>query len=897
MTWWQRLWRRKQLEELLDKELRFHLDQHTSDLISQGHDPGEARRLALLAIGGSEQVKESCRDVRGTRWLEDLLQDVRYALRTLRQKPGFAAVALLTLALGIGATTVMFTVVNGVLLKPLPYLEPDSLVILNEQTEKVSSPIWGNLWAFAYPNFLDCRGESRSLAMAALRYRGGIVSESGEAEYVDGFQISAEMFSVLGIHLSRGRAFLPEEDRPGAAPVIIVSHGLWQRRLAGSPGAVGSPLVFDGKPYTVVGIAPAGFRLNGDEVDVFTPLGQDTSPSMQNRDRHPGISVLARLQPGMTLVQAQTELALIGRHLAKQYPKSNAGRSFIAQPLRPQVGDVRSTLWLLLGAVSLVLLIACANVASLLLARAVSRERELAMRVALGAGRSRLVRQCLTESAVLALSGGALGLLIAAIGMRPFVVFWPGSLPRAEEIHLDWHVLLFAIAASLLSGLLFGLAPALRAPARNVEQALRAGARTVAGRSRRLHSVFVVSEFALAVVLLVAAGMLGRTLLRLSSLNPGVDFRNVLVTRMALSPSVLADPARIRAAWQDVLERARLVPGVESVAAVDTVPMRQGNNQLGYWTTPAVPPPNEQPIALATSVTPDYMKVMGIPLLKGRFFNDHDRQGNEPVVVIDDVLAQHAFRGQDPVGKRLWIPATASPFSSDTQVPDPVRVVGVVGHVRHWGLAGDDQAQVRAQFYYPFAQVADPLLRRWSELMSVAVRTSIAPLNVVVPLRRELRGATGGATGDQALYEVRTMEQLVSDSLARQRFLLLLFGIFAGLALLLACIGIYGVLAYLTGERVPEIGVRMALGATAGDVMWLVLRQSLSMIFIGVGVGISVALAAGRLLEHLVPGVRTTEPLTFVMMISVLVVAALFASFVPARRASRIEPMRTLRQE
>ena len=358
----------------------------------------------------------------------------------------------------------------------------------------------------------------------------------------------------------------------------------------------------------------------------------------------------------MTLAEAQAELAVIGRHLADQYPKSNAGRSFLAEPLRPNAGDVGATLWLLLGAVSLVLLIACANIASLLLARAVSRERELAMRVALGAGRSRLVRQSLTESAVLGLSGGALGVGLAALSIRPFILFWPGSLPRSTEVQIDWHVLLFAIAVSLLSGLLFGLAPALRVPSRELEQSLRAGARTVAGSSRRLHGAFVDSEIALAVVLLVSAGMLGRTLLRLSSLDPGVDIRNVLVTRMALSPATLANPGRTRAAWQDVLDRVRRVPGVQAVAMVDTVPMRQGNNQLGYWATAALPPRDRLPLALATSVTPDYLKVMGIPLRQGRFFDEQDRMGSEPVVVIDDVLAQHAFEGQQPVGKRLWIP-------------------------------------------------------------------------------------------------------------------------------------------------------------------------------------------------------------------------------------------------
>ncbi len=893
MSWWRRLVRRKKMEEQLDKELRFHIEQHASELIAQGRDPQEARRQARLALGGPEQVKEKCRDARGTRWLEDLLQDFRYAVRMLGKQPGFAAVALLTLALGSGATTVMFTVVNGVLLKPLPYSEPDRLVAVHGHSDTWNTAVYGQQ-NVAYLDFLDFQRSSRTLAMAGFVYAGGILGDPGTPEYVECREITPELFSVLGVPLFRGRAFLPEEDRPGATPVIILSYSLWQRRFAGDPRTVGLSLVLDEKSYTVVGITPPRFQLDGEEGDVFTPLGQDTAKYLQNRRAHP-VGVVARLRPGATLAQSSAALGLIGRQLMAQYPDSNAGRSFVAIPLHPDVQDVRSTLWLLLGAVGLVLLIACVNVASLLLARAVSRDRELAMRVALGASRGRLVRQCLTESAVLGLSGGFLGVLVASVGFRPFVQFWPGSLPRADEVQLDWRVLLFALTASLVSGLLFGLAPALRAPVRDVEQALRAGGRTLAGSSRRLHSGFVISEIALAVVLLVAAGMLGRTLLRLSSLNPGVNIRNVLVTRMALSPAALAHPEGIRAAWLDVLDRARRVPGVESIAAVDTFPMRQGDNQLGYWNTAAVPPENQQPLALATSVTPDYFKVMGILLLNGRFFDDHDRRGSEPVIVIDEVLAQQAFGTRECVGKRLWIPQMSGPNWSEGN--EPLRVVGVVGHVRHWGLARDDQAQVRAQFYYPFAQVPDSALRRWSELMSIAVRTNIPPLNVVESLRQELRGATGGASGDQALYQVRTMEQLASDSLARQRFLLLLFGIFAGLALLLACIGIYGVLAYLTGQRVPEIGVRMALGATARDVIRLVLRQSLGMIFGGVAVGVLAALAAGRLLMHTVDGMRSADPCTFIITIPVLIFAALLASFGPARRASRIDPIRALRQE
>jgi predicted permease len=878
MNWWKRLSRRRQMEAQLEKELTFHLEQHTSQLIGRGIPPDEARRQARLALGGPEQVKEKCRDARGTRWLEDLLQDVRYALRTFRQRPGFAVVALLVLALGIGATTVMFTVINSVLLRPLAYPEPERLVTLRGHTEQ-----FGEFWGFSNLDFGDAKRESRTLALAAWSYGGGTISEPGEPEYVFGREVSAELFSTLGISPVQGRAFRPDEDRPGAAPVVIISYSLWLRDFGGEPSAIGKSLVLEGKSHTVIGVAPAGFQLDG-VPDIFTPLEQTTDPRMQNRAAH-FLHVIARLRPGVTLADGQAELALMARHFAEEYPKSNAGLSMLAYPLQKElVGDVGSTLWLLLCAVALVLLIACVNIASLLLARAVSREREMAMRVALGAGRSRLARQCLTESAMLGIGGGALGVVLAGLSVHPFVAFWPGSLPRAGEVYLDWRVLVFAIGASLLSGLLFGLAPMLRIPVRNVEQALRAGARTIAGSSRRLHSAFVISEIALAVVLLVSAGMLGHTLLALSSLDPGLNVHNVMAAHFALSPSSLDSPEQIRVAWQDVVDRARRVPGVESVALADIIPMREGENSLDYWTAATPPPPNQAPFALASCVTPDYLQVMGIPLRAGRFFNEHDRIGSQPVVVIDENLAQRAFGSKRVVGKQIWIPAMGT---------GPIQIVGVVGHVRHWGLASDDQSRVRDQMYYPFAQVPDRLLHYFSSFMSVAVRTRIRPLEVVQPLRQELRGAAG----DQALYEVRTMEQLVSDSLARQRFLLLLFGIFAGLALLLACIGIYGVLAYLTTQRVPEIGVRMTLGATAQDVMRLILGQSLVMILVGVGVGLVAALAAGRILNRLVEGMRPADVSTFAIMIPVLVIAALFASFVPARRASRVDPVSALRQQ
>jgi predicted permease len=867
------------MEEDLEKELRFHIEELANGLIAQGNAPDKAQRNAQLALGGREQVKEMCRDARGTRWLEDLFQDFRYALRMLRQRPGFAAVAILTLALGSGATTVMFTVINGVLLKPLAYPEADRLVSLHGKTEK-----YGEQWGFSYPEFRDYQRASCTLgSVAAWTYGGGTVTRPGEPEYVFGRLISSELFSVLGVPLVEGRAFLPEEDQPGAAPVAVISHSLWQRRFGGSRETIGQHLILEGKSYTIVGIARRGFQMDG-EADIYTPLGQNTDPRMQNRGAF-FIHVLGRLQRNVTLAQAQTEMSVIARRLAVQYPEDNQGRGMVARPLSQEVvGDVQPTLWLLFGAVTLVLLIACVNVASLLLARAVSRGRELAMRVALGASRGRLVRQCLTESTVLGVSGGALGILLAFAGIHPFVSLWPGSLPRAEDVQLDWRVLLFALGVSLLSSLFFGVAPALRAPAREPERALRGAGRSVGGSTRRLHSGFVIAEVALAVVLLVSAGILGRTLLRLSSLDPGFNTRNVLAAHVALSPAVLEDPAKARTAWEDVLERARRSPGVLSVALTDVVPMRVGEDSVGYWVTPVPPPPDQIPLALTSIVTPDYLNVMGMRLRRGRFLNEQDRAGHQLVVVIDDNLAQHAFAGSDPVGKGLWIQGMDS---------NPVTIVGVVGHVRHWGLAVDDQSRVRDQIYCSFYQLPDPLVHLLSSVMSIAVRTSITPLNVAEPLRRELRGAGS----DQTLYDVHTMDDLARASLERQRFLLWLFGIFAGLALLMACIGIYGVLTYLTNQRVPEIGLRMALGASARDVMRLILGQSFGMIVVGIAVGILGALAAGRLLEHMVEGARPTDRSTFAIMIPVLLAAALFASFIPARRASRIDPTSALRQE
>jgi predicted permease len=817
--------------------------------------------------------------------MSGLLRDLRIALRGLRQKPGFALLAILILALGTGATTIMFTLVSSVLLKPLSYPDPDSLVTVHLQTEK-----FADRWGFSYPDYLDCRRECRSFeSVAAWTYSGGTITAPGQPGYVIGRRISSELFSVLRIRLAKGRSFEANEDQTGAAPVAIISTRLWRQRYGSDPRAVGMPLNYDGKAYTIVGIAPAGFRLVGGfeydgDADVFTPLGQNTEPRMQWRGAY-FLHVIGRLRPGLTLAQAKSELAVFSQQLAKQYPEFDRDVTEVPYPLQSElVHDVKPTLWLLLGAVGVVLLIGCVNVASLFLTRMVSRQQEFALRLALGAPRGRLLRQCLTESGVLGICGGLLGLLIALAGTSPFIRVWPDRLPRADEIQLDWRVLLFAAATSILTGLIFGLLPALRANNSAIEETLRSRSRTLTGNVRRPLSGFVMCQIALALVLLSSAGVLGRTLLRLSSLNPGIDIHNVLTARVAVSPSVLSDAAKARANWKDLLEDVKRVPGVRSAALADTVPMRMGEWVANYSVTASSPPLSQAPQAVASGVTPDYLNVMRLPLVRGRFFNENDKLGNTAVVIIDEKLARHAFGGEDAVGKLIWIPGIGN---------GPVQVVGVVGHVRKWGLAQDDLSPVQDQFYYPLAQLQESLVPVYSTFILIVIRTDVPPLSTLQALQQQVRGTTG----DQALYETHTMEELSSASLSQQRFLLLLFSIFSALALLLACVGIYSVLAYLMSQRVPEIGVRLAMGANSSDIVRLVLRESLVIILAGTGIGFASAFGTGRILRHVVPAAQTSQLSIFAAVLPAMIAVALLASYIPARRAAKVDPMVALRYE
>jgi predicted permease len=587
--------------------------------------------------------------------MNGFFQDIHYTWRGLRARPGFALLAIFILALGTGATTIMFSVISGVLLKPLSYPDPDSLVTVHLQAEK-----FADRWGFSYPDFLDCRRECRSFErVAAWTYSGGTVSSPGEPQYVTGRRISSELFSVLRISLLRGRSFQPGEDQLGAARVAIISARLWQERYGSDPRAIGMPLVYDGDAYTIVGVAPPRFQLDGD-VDVFTPLGQNNEPRMRWRNAR-FLHVAARLRHGVTLAQAQSELAVLSQQLAKQYPESDAGMTLVPHPLRSElVQNVRPTLWLLLAAVGVVLLIGCVNVASLFLTRVVSRQHEFALRLALGAHRGRLLRQCLTESGTLGICGGLLGLLLATVGTQPFIHFWPDQLPRADEIHVDWRVLLFAVATSIFTGFIFGLIPALRANNSAIEETLRSRSRSIAGSARKPLRGFVICQIALALVLLSAAGVLGRTLLRVSSLDPGIDIHNVLAARVAVSPGALGNPAKGRADWQQLLDDIKHVPAVRSVALTDIVPMREGENVLTYSVTATIPPPSEAPEALASAVTPDYVNAMRLPLLRGRFFNENDKLGTTQVVVIDKNLARHAFGGGDRLADSFGFPPWAT---------------------------------------------------------------------------------------------------------------------------------------------------------------------------------------------------------------------------------------------
>ena len=813
-----------------------------------------------------------------------LLDDVRYALRLLRKSPGFTVIAVLTLALGIGANTAVFSVVNGVLLRPLQYPEPGRLIRIWERTRAFEEN------SVAYLNYVDWRKQNQTCEeMGALRGEDFNMTGNGVPERLKGVQVTASLLRVLRMNPVRGRTISEEEDQSGAAPVALISEGLWQRRFGGAAGILGRQLVLNGKPHTVIGIVPAGFRLpDRDRIDVFTPLGQWDSTLLQNREIHPGIQVIARLKRDATEQQARGDLVRIAAALERAYPKEDTGHGATVLPLKESVvGDVRPILLVLTGAVVLVLLIACANVANLMLSRATARQKEMAVRTALGAGRFQILRQLLTESAILSILGGAVGLVFASWGMGFLLKAVPTGLPRMEQIGIDGGVLAFTLLVSLATAMLFGMAPAVTLARSELRAALVEAGRGMVGGSQRLRDLLVVAETALALVLLVGGGLMIQSIWRLSGVDPGLNPHHVLTFNVALSPANMANPAAERRAYTQMIERIRHTSGIEGAAAVVDLPFSGDDWEDGVWVdgTPRPQSTNDLPEALTYYTTPEYLRVMQIPLLRGRYFNEFDTWGKPPVMVIDEVMARSMFPGQDPVGKFATIGGVGEGSVK-------AQIVGIVGHVRHWGLEQDATAKIRAQMYAPMMQIPDEIMTFVSG-SAIVLRTAGEPLQYDKAVRAQVLGSDR----DQPVWDVKSMESMIAETLAERRFSMLLLGAFAGIALLLASVGIYGVISYVVSQRTREVGIRLALGARTEDVLKLVVGRGALLVLAGVGIGVAGALAATQALSKMLFGVSATDPLTYAAVAVVLGGVAVLASYLPARRAAAIDPMVALRYE
>jgi len=819
--------------------------------------------------------------------MENLLQDARYSIRMLRKNPGFTVVAVIALALGIGANSAIFSVVNAVLLRPLPFKDPAGLVRIWGKIEKAGIP---KNW-ISQPELLDLKEQSQAFeGIAAYESGGANLTGSGEPLRVNMASVNASLFPILGIQASLGRTFLDEEDQPGKDKVVLVGNALWRSRFGGDPALVGKTLGLSGTSYSVIGIMPAGFQFP-DQDELWVPLAIDIA-NLEDRGSH-GLEVVARLKPGVTPPQAQTDLANIAAALEQRFPNNYANSGWGLYPvsmLDELVGNIRPALYILLGAVGFVLLIACANVANLLLARATAREKEVAIRAAMGARRGRLIQQLLTESVILAAIGSALGLGLAYLGVKLFVVLGPSEIPRIEEIGLDARVVGFSVLMAVVTGLAFGLAPAIQISKPNLHDSLKEGGRGSTSGRHRLRNVLVVSEVAIALVLLVGAGLMIKSFQRLLQLNLGFRTEKVLTMRLALPSTRYGEDGKVAAFYHQLLDKIKALPGVESAGAISHLPLsgsyasgttavENAENQEGLQTFQGV----AYIEADRRSVSPDYFQALGIALKEGRLFTEADNETAPPVAVVDESFQRRFWPNGSAVGKRF-----VARFN-DGNIKWG-QIVGVVTHIRHYGVDQVKQfglgQEGREQAYFPY-------LQRPSNRMYLAIKTTTDPLSLAGAVRSQVLSLDP----EQPVYQVRNMDQLVKSSLAQRQLNMILFAAFSAIALILAAVGIYGVMSYSVTQRTHEIGIRMALGAQQSSVLRLVIRQGMTLAFAGIGIGLLVARALTRLMSSLLFGVSATDPVTFAAISVILTGVALVACFVPARRATRVDPMIALRYE
>ncbi len=869
------LLRRHAVETELDDELRDHIARKTALYMARGTDPGNARRQALLDLGGAEQVKEICRDQRRVAWLQDLLGDARYGSRQLRRSPGFAAAAVITLALGIGATTAIFSVVNGVLLEALPYPESNQLVSLRQRSPNTIGPV-------SYPNFFDWQAQNHVFtAMATYHGSPFTLTGEGQAVHVEASIVSSSLFQVLRANPLLARTFEPQDDRAGANAVVVLSYPFWRQVFHSNRSIVGRSITLDNHTFTVVGVMPPGFEFPPDSrEDLWTSMAADreSGSNIMTGRGFCSLGVVARLKPGVNPTEARADMDVIARRLATAYPQYDAGQTSvdISPEIDSVVGDAGLELLTLLGVVGGVLLIACVNVASLSLARNLGRRKEVALRAALGAQRSRVFRQFLTESVSLALLGGATGMILAVWGTKGLVALASKVLPRMANVGMDWRVLAFGAALSLLTGIVFGLAPALQASHTNLVDSLKEAARSLSpGASpRRLRSALVVVETALALMLLIGAGLLISSYLRLTRVNPGFNPDSLLTFHLDLPAPPYTDAATLRF-LDTALLRLRALPGVQDAASGWNSPFAGGDSYAGFEIEGRRYPSGDTPSARADAVTPGYFRTMGIPLLRGRTFNAQDDATGSPVIIVNQAFAQQYFPGESALGKRIQ-PGVSKGGGTPWR-----EIIGVVGNVKQLSLA----ESFAPEYYLPVAQLA--------LFGTVVVRTTGDPLRMVSAVRATIASLDKNVP----LYDVRPMDDHLSATVAENRLNTMLLGLFGALALLLAALGIYGVVSYTVSQSRHEIGIRMALGAERGDVLIHVLAQGLKLALIGTAMGISGAFAATRYLASFLYAVNPTDPATFAAAALVLVGAALLASYIPARRATRIDPVVALRNE